>query len=400
MFYDFKAKDAAGKDVQGVVEAQSEQAAQEALEDRSLVPIMIAARRTESKLQTFKLFDRVKPKELVVFFRQLSTMSAANLPIVAALRILIKQTESQKLKTIISEIADEVDGGARLSQAFARHPEVFNNFYINMVRSGETSGHLDEVLSYLADQREKDYDLMSKIRGAMIYPAFILSALCVVGVIMMVFVVPRLTSILTETGGELPLATRILIGTSSFMSKLWWLLLIIIIGMVAGLRFSLKQRPVRHWWDWMKIKLPIFGTLFQRIYIIRFTRSMNTLLKGGVPLPHALEITAEVVGSAVYRDLILRTVKQVQDGNPIAVEFINSPEVPVMVSHMLSVGETTGQLEQILDRLTQFYAREVDNLVSNLVSLVEPLIMILMGLAVGIMVAAIIMPMYNLASSL
>src|SRR3989338_10649264 len=400
MFYDFKAKDAEGKDIQGVVEAQSEQTAQEALEERSLIPIMITARATESKLQTFKLFDRVKPKELVVFFRQLSTMSAANLPIVAALRILIKQTESQKLKTIISEIADEVDGGARLSQAFARHPDVFNNFYVNMVRSGETSGHLDEVLSYLADQREKDYDLMSKIRGAMIYPAFILSALCVVGVIMMVFVVPRLTSILTETGGELPLATKILIGTSGFMTKFWWLLLILVVGAVAGLRFSLKQRPVRRWWDWMKIKLPVFGKLFQRIYIIRFTRSMNTLLKGGVPLPHALEITAEVVGSAVYRDLILRTVKQVQDGNPIAVEFVNSPEVPVMVSHMLSVGETTGQLEQILDRLTQFYAREVDNLVSNLVSLVEPLIMILMGLAVGVMVAAIIMPMYNLASSL
>ncbi|OGL87723.1 hypothetical protein A3I42_03375 [Candidatus Uhrbacteria bacterium RIFCSPLOWO2_02_FULL_49_11] len=400
MFYDFKAKDAEGKDIQGVVEAQSEQTAQEALEERSLIPIMITARATESKLQTFKLFDRVKPKELVVFFRQLSTMSAANLPIVAALRILIKQTESQKLKTIISEIADEVDGGARLSQAFARHPDVFNNFYVNMVRSGETSGHLDEVLSYLADQREKDYDLMSKIRGAMIYPAFILSALCVVGVIMMVFVVPRLTSILTETGGELPLATKILIGTSGFMTKFWWLLLIFVVGAVAGLRFSLKQRPVRRWWDWMKIKLPVFGKLFQRIYIIRFTRSMNTLLKGGVPLPHALEITAEVVGSAVYRDLILRTVKQVQDGNPIAVEFVNSPEVPVMVSHMLSVGETTGQLEQILDRLTQFYAREVDNLVSNLVSLVEPLIMILMGLAVGVMVAAIIMPMYNLASSL
>ncbi|MEW6610152.1 MAG: type II secretion system F family protein [Patescibacteria group bacterium] len=400
MLYDFRAKDFAGKDIQGVVEAPSEQAAQDALMERSLTPLMIAARGAESKLQAFKLFDRVKPKELVVFFRQLSTMSAATLPIVAALRILIKQTESQKLKTIISEIADEVDGGARLSQAFARHPEVFNNFYVNMVRSGETSGHLDEVLSYLADQREKDYDLMSKIRGAMIYPAFILSALCVVGVIMMVFVVPRLTSILIETGGELPLTTKILIGTSSFMSKLWWLLLVVVVGAVAGLRFSLKRKSVRRWWDWLKIKLPIFGKLFQRIYIIRFTRSMNTLLKGGVPLPHALEITAEVVGSAVYRDLILRTVKQVQDGNPIAVEFINSPQVPVMVSHMLSVGETTGQLEQILDRLTQFYAREVDNLVSNLVSLVEPLIMILMGLAVGVMVAAIIMPMYNLASSL
>ncbi|OGL78993.1 hypothetical protein A3J43_03805 [Candidatus Uhrbacteria bacterium RIFCSPHIGHO2_12_FULL_54_23] len=399
MYFDFRAKDAAGKDVQGVIDAPSLQAAEDILAQRQLIVVAITVRPRTSMLQTIQFFNRVKPKELVVFFRQLSTMSAATLPLVSALRILVKQTESARLKTIISEIADDVDGGARLSQAFGRHPEVFNDFYVNMVRSGETSGHLDDVLSYLADQREKDYDLMSRIRGAMVYPAFILSVMTVVGIAMMIFVVPRLTAVLIETGGELPFATRLLIGTSQFMSGYWWLLLVLAVGLVAGLKYGLHQAPVRRQWDWMKIKLPIFGTLFQRVYLIRFTRSMTTLLKGGVPLPRALEITGDVVGNAVYRDLIARTVKQVQDGNPIATEFIASKEVPVMVSHMLSVGETTGQLEQILDRLTQFYSREIDNLVSSLVSLVEPLIMVVMGLAVGTMVAAIIMPMYNLASS-
>ena len=399
MYFDFRAKDAAGKDVQGVIDAPSLQAAEDILAQRQLIVVAITVRPRTSMLQTIQFFNRVKPKELVVFFRQLSTMSAATLPLVSALRILVKQTESARLKTIISEIADDVDGGARLSQAFGRHPEVFNDFYVNMVRSGETSGHLDDVLSYLADQREKDYDLMSRIRGAMVYPAFILSVMTVVGIAMMIFVVPRLTAVLIETGGELPFATRLLIGTSQFMSGYWWLLLVLAVGLVAGLKYGLHQAPVRRQWDWMKIKLPIFGTLFQRVYLIRFTRSMTTLLKGGVPLPRALEITGDVVGNAVYRDLIARTVKQVEDGNPIATEFIASKEVPVMVSHMLSVGETTGQLEQILDRLTQFYSREIDNLVSSLVSLVEPLIMVVMGLAVGTMVAAIIMPMYNLASS-
>jgi len=399
MYFDFRAKDAAGKDVQGVIDAPSLSAAEDILAQRQLIVVAITVRPRTSMLQTIQFFNRVKPKELVVFFRQLSTMSAATLPLVSALRILVKQTESARLKTIISEIADDVDGGARLSQAFGRHPEVFNDFYVNMVRSGETSGHLDDVLSYLADQREKDYDLMSRIRGAMVYPAFILSVMTVVGIAMMIFVVPRLTAVLIETGGELPFATRLLIGTSQFMSGYWWLLLVLAVGLVAGLKYGLHQAPVRRQWDWMKIKLPIFGTLFQRVYLIRFTRSMTTLLKGGVPLPRALEITGDVVGNAVYRDLIARTVKQVQDGNPIATEFIASKEVPVMVSHMLSVGETTGQLEQILDRLTQFYSREIDNLVSSLVSLVEPLIMVVMGLAVGTMVAAIIMPMYNLASS-
>jgi type IV pilus assembly protein PilC len=399
MYFDFKAKDADGRDIQGVVDAPSEQSAEDTLAGRQLIVVSITPRVASSRLQSIQFFNRVKAKELVMFFRQLSTMSAATLPLVSALRILVKQTESPRLKTIISEIADEVDGGARLSQAFARHPDVFNDFYVNMVRSGETSGHLDEVLSYLADQREKDYDLVSRIRGAMVYPAFILSAMTVVGIIMMVFVVPRLTAVLIESGGELPFATRLLIGTSGFLSKFWWALLISVLLMVGGMRYGLRQAPVRRQWDWLKIKLPVFGKLFQRIYLIRFTRSITTLLKGGVPLPHALEITGDVVGNAVYRDLIKRTVKQVQDGNPIATEFLKSKDVPIMVSHMLSVGETTGQLEQILDRLTQFYAREIDNLVSSLVSLVEPMIMVAMGLAVGVMVAAIIMPMYNLASS-
>jgi len=399
MFFDFRAKDQQGQDIQGIIEASSEQLAHDTLTEKGLIPLALSLRRETSKFQSIEIFNRIKPKDLVVFFRQLSTMSAATLPIVAALRILVKQTESVRLKAIISEIADEVDGGARLSQAFARHPETFDDFYINMIRSGETSGHLDEVLNFLADQREKDYDLMSKIRGAMIYPAFIMSALLVVGVIMMVFVVPRLTSILTETGGELPIATRALIATSQFMSTYWWLLLGLIIGGVVALKISLRKGPVRTWWDWIKVKIPVFGKLFQKIYLIRFTRSMTTLLRGGVPLPRALEITADVVGNAVYHDLIIKTVKEVQDGNPIASVFLNSPEVPVMVSHMISVGESTGQLETILDRLTQFYSREIDNAVAGLVSLVEPMIMVIMGVAVGGMVAAIIMPMYNLASA-
>ncbi len=381
------------------LEAFSEQLAHDTLIEKGMIPLALSVRRETSRLQSIEIFNRIKPKDLVVFFRQLSTMSAATLPIVAALRILVKQTESVRLKTIISEIADEVDGGARLSQAFARHPETFDDFYINMIRSGETSGHLDEVLNFLADQREKDYDLMSKIRGAMIYPAFIMSALLVVGVIMMVFVVPRLTSILTETGGELPIATRALIATSQFMSTYWWLLFGLVIAGIVALKIALRKGPVRTWWDWAKVKIPVFGKLFQRIYLIRFTRSMTTLLRGGVPLPRALEITADVVGNVVYHDLIMKTVREVQDGNPIASVFLNSPEVPVMISHMISVGESTGQLETILDRLTQFYSREIDNAVAGLVSLVEPMIMIIMGVAVGGMVAAIIMPMYNLASA-
>jgi len=287
MYFDFRAKDAAGKDVQGVIDAPSLQAAEDILAQRQLIVVAITVRPRTSMLQTIQFFNRVKPKELVVFFRQLSTMSAATLPLVSALRILVKQTESARLKTIISEIADDVDGGARLSQAFGRHPEVFNDFYVNMVRSGETSGHLDDVLSYLADQREKDYDLMSRIRGAMVYPAFILSVMTVVGIAMMIFVVPRLTAVLIETGGELPFATRLLIGTSQFMSGYWWLLLVLAVGHVlimhvvdSGVgRVDFKFVAVRwsspFWrtWDWMLLSLALMhGVNGLRVVIMDYVR--------------------------------------------------------------------------------------------------------------------------------
>jgi len=326
-------------------------------------------------------------------------MASASVPIVQALKILVSQTNNDKLKVIISEVADEVDGGAKLSQALGRYRKVFTDFYVAMIRSGETSGKLDEVLNYLADQQEKDYDLSSKIKGAMIYPIFILSGLVVVAIVMMVFVVPKLTAIISESGAKLPLATRVLIATSDFMQQFWYILIFVIGGGLFALYKLTRQGPGKVIFDRLKLKVPVFGKLWQRIYLVRMTRSLSTLIVGGVPLTTALEVVADVVGNYMYSDLIRRTIKEVEDGNSVATLFLKSPDVPAMVSQMMSVGEQTGRLEQILTKITEFYSREVENLVNNMVSLIEPLIMILMGVGVGLMVAAIILPMYQLASS-
>ncbi|PIY78507.1 MAG: secretion system protein, partial [Parcubacteria group bacterium CG_4_10_14_0_8_um_filter_35_7] len=220
-----------------------------------------------------------------------------------------------------------------------------SDFYVNIVGSGETIGKLDKVLHYLADQQEKDYDLMSKIKGAMIYPIFVLMAMAGIGVVMMIFVIPKLTDVLKETGGDLPMATKILMGASDFMIHYWWLLLGGVIVLAVTVRVFLKTPAGKKFFDYFLLKLPIFGKLFQRIYLIRFTRSLATLVVGGVALTKGLKITAGIVGNTVYRDLITRTIKEVEEGNSISTVFMESKEMPQMVSQMLIVGEKTGRID-------------------------------------------------------
>ena len=384
----------------GMVEAPNIESASEILSDRGLTIINIEEESGHGKGLSFNLslFQRVKQKEIVIFSRQLSVMISATLPIVQALRILVKQTEGEYFKSVISELADEVEGGQKFSVALERYHNVFSNFYISMIKSGETSGKLDDVLEYLADQLEKDYDLSSKIKGAMIYPAFIISGLIGVGVVMMIFVIPKLTEMLTASGQELPLTTRMLIGTSSFMRDYWWLLILIVLILVFGFRAIVKTPAGKKIKDIIVLRLPIFGKLLQRIYLVRMTRSLSTLIVGGVPLTVGLKIVNEVVGNAAYQELIEETIKTVEDGESVATVFLESPIVPSLVSQMMSVGEKTGRLDDVLAKVSDFYSREIENIVANLTSLIEPFIMVLIGVAVGGMVAAIILPMYNLAN--
>jgi type IV pilus assembly protein PilC len=400
--FDYSAINDEGVEESGAVEAEDPNIGISTLKDRGLSVISITERRsTKGFSLELSFLNRVKTKDLVIFSRQLSVMVSATLPVVQALRILTKQIDNTRLKIVISEIADFVDGGASLSEAFGKYPDIFSNFYISMVKSGEASGKLDEVLNYLADQQEKDYDLMSKTRGAMIYPAFILCGLFGVGVVMMVFVLPKLTEILQESETELPITTRMLIGTSDAMSTYWWIFALGAIFIIGGFIRYRKTETGKRQTDYLLLKLPIFGPLiFQKIYLVRFTRSLSTLITGGVSITEALEITSQVVGNEVYKKVISDTVLEVKDGNSIATVFLTSPVVPHMLAQMLSVGERTGRIDAVLVKLSDFYSREVDNAVANLVTLIEPLILMLMGVAVGIMVAAILLPMYNLASTM
>lgn len=394
----YKGENQEGKSVTGSVVGVSDSEVAGKLRKKDIVVTSLVD-VTDSPLSRFsRLISPIKIKDVVIFSRQFSVMISANVPIVETLVVLVDQTNNLSLKNMISEIAFDVDSGSFLSDALAKHPKIFSDLFVNIVRSGETSGRLDEVLNYLADEMEKGYDMSAKIKGAMIYPAFIITALFGVGIVLMVYVIPNLTSILTETGAEMPFSTRVVIGTSDFLVHYSWLLVLVIIAIILGIRLYLKTYNGRRVFDLMKIKMPIFGSLFQYIYLMRFTRSLSTLLKGGVPITRALEIVAAVVGNTIYRELILDTLESINDGNPLATVFENSDRVPRMVPQMISVGERTGKIDSVLDRLTDFYSRESSNMLDNLSKLMEPLIMVIMGIGVGIMVAAVLLPMYNLAS--
>jgi type IV pilus assembly protein PilC len=403
MEFVYRVKTLDGGTLEGTVEAPSEHSAAEALSRKDYILLSLQEKKARGlKMETaIPFLDRVRSKDMVLFSRQLSVMVLAGVPLVRALEVMVLQTTSKALKKMVLEIATNVRGGVRLSSALANYPDVFDNFYVNMVRTGETSGKLDDVLNYLADEQEKSYDLASKIRGAMIYPAFILCAVAVVMFVMMTFVVPKLTSVLSESGVALPLPTKIMIDVATFLSHSWVIIIILVVFLVVSVPLWIRKSKFgRYSWDLIRLRLPVLGNLFQKVYIVRFTRSLSTLLVGGVPINLALKIVAEVVENSVYRNLILKTSKSVEDGYSISTVFATSREIPQMLSQIMVIGEQTGQLDSVLDRMANFYAREIENILGRLTTLLEPLIIVFLGIVVAGIVSAVIMPMYNLASAI
>lgn len=399
--FDYKARSTEGVPANGAVVAPTENVAYDVLKERGLIIISLEERKEGALFRDpLAYFHRVKVKEQVIFARQLAVMVSANVPIVRSLKILMRQMENPTFKTILSDILDEVEGGSKFSAALSKYPNVFNNFFVFMVRSGETTGKLDEVLEYLATQKEKDYDLMSKMRGALAYPTVLLGGVLVVGVGLTLFVLPALLEVFAEGNAELPLPTRVLIGFVDFAQNYWYLLfggaILLLVGFMAYKRTPRGKRML----DIVKIKLPVLGGIFKKLYLTRMSRSLSTLISAGVPISRALEITADVVDNFVYRDLLTQTVHEVEGGNSITTAFVKSKDVPLMVSQMMSIGEQSGRMDQILKKVADFFDKELENTVSNLVTLLEPVILLIMGGAVGFLVAAILLPIYNLSDAL
>jgi len=403
MQFNYVVRTKEGETQSGVIDSVTRRVAIETLQSKgfiifSLQPVSAAP----IFARQIKFLQRVKQKELVAFSRQLSILFSAQVPLLESLHALAKQTENKYFGQIIFEIADDVEGGTIFSKALAQHQKIFSNFFINMVRSGESSGSLDKSLIYLADYLEKNYYLMSRVRGAMIYPAFIFSAFIVVGVLMMIMVVPQLMSFVSESGAEIPITTKILIAVSGFLSNWWWLLAAIIFGGAGYLYYFIQHSAVgRRQWDSFLLKIPVFGKkIMQKIYITRFAENLSTLIQGGLTILQALQISADVVGNQIYRAIIISAKEDVRIGNSLSVSLARFQLIPPLMIQMVETGEKTGSLDTILKKMAEFYGKELDATVDNLSQLIEPVLILVIGAAVGVLVASILMPIYNIAGSM
>ncbi|KKU10389.1 MAG: hypothetical protein UX13_C0013G0005 [Candidatus Woesebacteria bacterium GW2011_GWB1_45_5] len=396
--FNYKAKDKQGRLVVGEVEATGVNDAAKLVRGKGLYVISITP-KIDSPLSIIRrLRDRVTPRDVTTFTRQLSTMINAGLPITEALLILRSQSKGSMGK-IVAQITADVEAGESLSGGLGKHPKIFSPTYVALVKSGEVGGVMDAVLARLADNMEKQQEFGGKVKGALIYPAIIVIGMVVVSLVMMIFVIPRLTSLYSEFNATLPLPTRILIGISGFLINYWYIMLALLgIGLYL---FSLYRATKigRRKTDELIFRVPVFGELQRQVILTELTRTLALMVGAGVSILEALNITADVVGNTVISEALKDAAKQVEKGFPISFSFARHPEAfPFILSQMVAVGEETGKMDEVLTKISHIFEVESDEKVKGLTSAIEPLVMVLLGLGVGFLVIAVILPIYNLTS--
>jgi len=396
--FSYKAKDKFGKLVTGEVEASSPVHAARLVRRKGLIVISISS-RVSSPITLIKRFrDRVSDTDIAAFTRQLSTMVNAGLPINEALLVLRSQSNPSMQKVVAQVLAD-IEAGESLSTALSRHPSVFNKTYVSLVKSGEVGGVMDEVLVRLADSLEKDMEFRGKVKGALVYPAIVVVGMIIVAFIMMIFVIPRLTSLYTEFNAEIPLATRILVSVSNFAIKFWPIFLFLVFLFLYFFRAYRNTKFGREKTDAFLLNLPIIGNLQQKVILTEFTRTLSLMVGAGVSILEALSVASEVVNNSVISSALKDTAKQIEKGFPVAYAFARHPNVfPFLLSQMIAVGEETGKMDEVLAKISHIYEVESNQMVKSLTATIEPVIMIILGLGVGFLVVAIILPIYNLTS--
>lgn len=396
--YFYKAKDTSGKLITGEVEAPSEDEAARLVRKKGLVVFSLRPRRGSPLRFLLGGKKKVSLSEIAAFTRQLATMINAGLPITDSLLILRSQTKGPMQKVVATVLAD-VEGGTSLSAAFAKHPVVFSATYVALLKSGEAGGVMDKVLLRLADNLEKEQEFSGKVKGALIYPAVVIIGMLVVGMVLMIFVIPRLTSLYSEFNAALPTPTRILIGISSFLTRFWFIFLIMIFAAGYLLVSYRKTKAGKRKIDELIFKLPIVGPLQKQVVLTELSRTLSLMVGSGVSILEGLNITADVVGNAVISEALKDVAVQVEKGFPLTFAFSKHPEAfPYILSQMVAVGEETGKMEDVLAKVSHVFEVESDQKVKALTSAIEPLVMVLLGLGVGFLVIAVILPIYNLTS--
>jgi type IV pilus assembly protein PilC len=395
--FKYTAKNEHGETVKGKVEARNENAAAAILNSRDLIVISVKPLSDSALSSVRGLFMGVKQDDIVNFTRQLSTMITAGLPLSGAMSILADQTNVE-MGALVNELLREIEGGSSFATALEKKPKIFSRVYVQLVRAGEAGGVLDQVLAKLADNLEKQKAFRGKIKGALIYPIIVIFALVIVAFVMMVVVIPKLTQMYEDFGSELPFVTQVLINVSDFFVDFWWLAIAGGIGGFIGFSNWRKTQVGERAFDELLLRIPVFGVLRKKVILTDFSRTLSLLLGAGVSLIEALDIVSEAMDSIIYRSTLKGVTKQVEKGEALSAALSMHKTFPSILYQMISVGEETGKLDDVLLKISMYFEAESEQAVKNLTTALEPMIMIVLGVGVGFMVIAIIMPIYNLTS--
>jgi len=401
MLFKYHVIDKDGHERDGTIEAFSQEVAVSALQRRDFI---ISAIESTEKRSIFELdipfFNRVSTKDVVILSRQIATLFEAQVSALRVFRLLGSEVDNKQLAIVLSTIGDDLQGGSPISKALARHPKVFSLFYVNMVHAGEESGKLSETFNYLADYLDRSYDLASKAENALVYPIFVVMVFFVVMALMLTLVIPKISAVLVDSGQPIPHYTGIIIGFSNFLVHYGVFLLIGLIGLgFYALQLS-KTPNGKLILDGLKLSVPYVGDLYKKLYLSRIADNFSTMLLSGVSVVEAIEITGTVVGNTVYKNVLTEVANDVKSGSSISDALGRHADIPGIMVAMTRVGEETGELGKILTTLAKFYNREVSNAVDTLVGLIEPIMIVALGLGVGVLLAAILLPIYNLAGAI
>ena len=396
--FTYEARDkATGNIVKSLVQAEYESEAAKALTAQGYMPLSIKEEVEGGWLARFT--NRISSKDKIIFSRQLATLIGAGLPLTQSLHTVFEQTANKKMQEIVQEIIADVEGGKTLSSAFGKHPEVFNKIFIALVTAGEASGTLDDALKRIADQQEKDAAMVSKIRGAMVYPGIVLAVMVAVGVFMMVTIVPQVAKLYSDMKKTLPVLTSILIGISNFVINFWWLTLILLALAIFFARQYVRTEAGSRLLDNLKLNMPPFKGMFRRLYMARFTRMGQTLLVTGVPMLDMLAIAAEGVNNAVVAEEITRAAGKVQSGKALSAALQTEDYILPMVPQMIKIGEQSGRIDEMMGKTAQAYEDELDEEIQAISTMIEPIMMVILAIFAGVLIGAVLFPIYSLVGS-
>jgi len=399
MKFNYQGRTKEGESRVGQVEASSKDAAINLLQKYDLYVTFLEESKPPIYAKKIKIFENISRKDVVLFSRQLSIMFKSKVSLIEALRVLASQMKNADFKEKVFEISEEVEAGTSFSKAISKYPKIFSSFYVSMVKSGEVSGKLSEVLSYLAEHLEREYHLTSKVQGAMVYPALVLFVVILVIFLMVYLVIPNLTQVLEGSGQELPAATKFVLSFSDLIKSWGWLFIVLIAFLaIFASRYYATEMGKKNL-DKYSLKVPLIGGLLQLIYITRFSENLSTLVSGGLPITQALDTVADVIGNHAYKEVILESREMVRQGEPISSVLAQHSDLfPPVFVQMVLVGEKTGSLDLVLMSITEFYQKEIDRTIDSLLSILEPVMIIFLGVVVGGMMFSILTPLYQMMS--